>query len=110
MKKKPGTTIQSEINTGLSLPLIDHFNTIQGEGYHAGKPGYFLRLGGCDSCCSWCDTKISWNPDFHDLINIREILANVKSSGSDSVVVTGGEPSKYKLQPLNDLLKKNNIT
>jgi len=109
MKKKSAPANQLEIINGHSLPLIDHFYTIQGEGYHTGKPAYLLRLGGCDSCCSWCDTKVSWNPDFHDLVNIEDILSNVLRSGSDSIVVTGGEPSKYKLQPLCDLLRRNNI-
>lgn len=98
-----------KISDGELLPLIDDFNTIQGEGYFTGTPAYFIRIGGCDSACSWCDTKISWNPEIHDLISIEEILLRVKDNNAENVVVTGGEPSLYNLGPLCKLLKNNNI-
>ena len=94
---------------GKLLPLIDDFNTIQGEGFHTGRPAYFLRIGGCDSACSWCDTKISWSSDIHKLISVEEILRRAKKFDAANVVVTGGEPSLYNLDPLCKILKKNNI-
>ncbi|MFC2117832.1 7-carboxy-7-deazaguanine synthase QueE [Bacteroidota bacterium] len=98
-----------EIINGKCLPLIDDFNTIQGEGYYTGKPAYFIRLGGCDSACSWCDTKVLWDPDIHDLVSIDEILKRSIDYKAQNLVVTGGEPSKYNLQPLCELFKAYNI-
>jgi len=94
---------------GKQLPLIDEFNTIQGEGFHTGRPAYFIRIGGCDSACSWCDTKISWNPDIHKLVSVEEILQRVLKYKADCVVVTGGEPSIYNLKQLTEILQTNHI-
>lgn len=94
---------------GKKLPLMEDFYTIQGEGFHTGKPAYFIRVGGCDIGCHWCDTKMSWNPEIHALISIEEIVDKVKKLPVQSVVVTGGEPTTYNLEPLTSLLKKNNI-
>ncbi len=90
---------------GHKLPLIDHFYTLQGEGYHTGKAAYFLRIGGCDIGCHWCDSKISWNFDFHALVSIHEIVDIVKKLPAKAVVVTGGEPLNYNLNPLCEALK-----
>ena len=100
---------QNKIKSGEYLPLIDNFNTIQGEGYYTGKPAYFIRLGGCDSACSWCDTKVFWDPEIHELVSIDEILKRALNYNAQNIVVTGGEPSKYNLQPLCDLFKAHNI-
>lgn len=94
---------------GRKLPLMEDFYTIQGEGYHTGKPAYFLRVGGCDIGCQWCDTKMSWNPNIHTLISIDEIVRRVKQLPVQAVVITGGEPTTYNLEPLTSLLKQNNI-
>ena len=94
---------------GNKLPLMEDFYTIQGEGYHTGKPAYFIRVGGCDIGCSWCDTKSSWNPAIHKLIDINEIVNKVIKLPVQAVVVTGGEPSTYNLEPLTTLLKKHSI-
>jgi 7-carboxy-7-deazaguanine synthase len=85
---------------GLTLPIVEEFYTIQGEGYHTGKAAYFIRIGGCDIGCKWCDTKFSWNADLHPVIAIDSIIENVLSCGADSVVVTGGEPLMWNLDPL----------
>ena len=94
---------------GYKLPLMEDFYTIQGEGYHTGKPAYFIRVGGCDIGCHWCDTKMSWNPDIHKLITVDEIVNKVKKLPAQAVVVTGGEPTTYNLEILTSTLKENNI-
>jgi 7-carboxy-7-deazaguanine synthase len=94
---------------GLKLPLIEQFYTIQGEGFHFGKAAYFIRIGGCDIGCSWCDTKFSWKFGVNEPVDINEIIRNVIEEKADSVVVTGGEPSLYNLDPLCNHLKKNSI-
>ena len=104
--KKPDKEIFEE---GKKLPLIDQFYTVQGEGFHMGKAAYFIRIGGCDIGCSWCDTKFSWNFNFHDYTPIEEVVANAKKNKAEAVVVTGGEPSLYNLAHLCDLLTKNGI-
>ena len=94
---------------GTKLPLVEEFFSLQGEGYHAGKAAYFIRLGGCDVGCSWCDSRFSWNPEIHPMIAADSIIANVVKSGTDSVVVTGGEPLMWNLDYLCEGLKKNNV-
>lgn len=95
------------IKTGELLPLVEQFYTIQGEGFHTGKPAYFLRIGGCDVGCSWCDTKFSWNADLHPKVAVKDILDSVLSSGAHTVVVTGGEPLMYPLDMLcRELINK----
>jgi len=94
---------------GDKLPLVEHFYSLQGEGYHTGRAAYFLRVGGCDVGCSWCDTRYSWNPDIHPLVTINKIVNHVLHSGADSVVVTGGEPLVWDMNPLCRELKKAGI-
>ncbi|MEE4114999.1 MAG: 7-carboxy-7-deazaguanine synthase QueE [Marinilabiliaceae bacterium] len=94
------------VKNGDKLPLVEHFYTLQGEGHNTGKAAYFLRIGGCDVGCSWCDSRYSWNPDIHPLVPIEEIIAIIAGSGADSVVVTGGEPLMWNLDLLCDSLKK----
>jgi 7-carboxy-7-deazaguanine synthase len=94
---------------GLALPLVEQFYTIQGEGYHTGKAAYFIRIGGCDIGCRWCDSKVSWNPGIHKMVSITDIVNNVLANAAKSVVVTGGEPSLYNLDPLCQMLKANHI-
>jgi 7-carboxy-7-deazaguanine synthase len=95
---------------GTKLPLVEEFFSLQGEGFHTGKAAYFIRLGGCDVGCSWCDSRFSWNPDIHPLINADTIIENVMKSGTDSVVVTGGEPLMWNLDYLCSGLKDKNIS
>lgn len=92
-----------------NYPLMEDFYTIQGEGYNTGKAAYFLRLGGCDVGCVWCDVKESWLAENHPRIGIDEMLERINDSGADKVVVTGGEPAMYDLKPLTDALRKNNL-
>ena len=95
---------------GKKLPLIDEFYTIQGEGFHFGKAAYFIRIGGCDIGCYWCDTKYSWRADRDKLADINDIVKNIKANKAKTIVVTGGEPLLYNLKPLIDLVHKNNIS
>ncbi|MRR22504.1 7-carboxy-7-deazaguanine synthase QueE [bacterium] len=96
-------------DTGRKLPLVEEFYSVQGEGFNTGRAAYFIRVGGCDVCCSWCDTKYSWNAELHPLVDIETIASNVVSAGADSVVVTGGEPLMWNMGPLCDLLKSKGI-
>ena len=94
---------------GMQLPLVEEFYTLQGEGYHTGKAAYFIRIGGCDIACRWCDSKISWNPMLHPLVKIETIITNALKTPANAVVVTGGEPSLYNLEPLTSRLKEHGI-
>ena len=99
-----------QISDGKKLPLVEEFFSLQGEGFHSGKAAYFIRLGGCDVGCNWCDSRFSWDPDLYPLVEVREIIDKVLLSGTDSVVVTGGEPLIWNLDLLCSCLKKNNIS
>lgn len=94
---------------GRKLPLVEQFYTIQGEGYHTGKAAYFIRIGGCDVGCSWCDTKFSWDPALHPVVEADRVVANVVSLPAASVVVTGGEPLMVNLDYLTAELKARGI-
>ncbi len=94
---------------GRKLPLIDDFYTIQGEGYHTGKAAYFIRIGGCDIGCKWCDTKISWNADLHKLEPVDNVINNIKKTPAKTLVITGGEPLNYNLDYLCKRVTENNI-
>ncbi|MEO5673818.1 MAG: 7-carboxy-7-deazaguanine synthase QueE [Chitinophagales bacterium] len=85
---------------GDHLPLMEHFYTIQGEGFHQGKAAYFIRLGGCDVGCVWCDVKESWDASKHTVRSVEEIAAAAKNYPSGICVITGGEPTMYNLFPL----------
>lgn len=100
-----GTKVMEEVKAGQMLPLMEEFYTIQGEGFHKGTAAYFIRVGGCDVGCHWCDVKESWNPDLHPPTDIRTIAENALDH-SKTVVVTGGEPLTWNMRPLTDLLKK----
>lgn len=97
-------TENESLDGGRRLPLAEDFYTIQGEGYHSGKPAYFIRLGGCDVGCSWCDAKYTWNPERFAATPIEEVVGRAESSGAQSVVITGGEPLLYPLDPLTEML------
>ena len=93
------------LEKGESLPIMEAFYTIQGEGFHKGSASYFIRTGGCDVGCHWCDVKESWDENSHPIISVEEIVK--KSAGfSDCVVVTGGEPLMWNMNPLTKALKK----
>jgi organic radical activating enzyme len=94
----------------MMLPLVEEFLTIQGEGYHAGKAAWFIRLGGCDIGCSWCDSRFSWNQEDHPMVETEIIVNHAIASGIKSVVVTGGEPLMWNLDFLCRALKENNVS
>jgi len=96
------------IDKGVMLTLMEEFYTIQGEGYHTGKAAYFIRVGGCDVGCHWCDVKESWNADLHPPTIANKIVENAKKY-TDTVVVTGGEPLMWSMDYLTNLLQKNNL-
>ena len=94
---------------GTLLPLMEEFYTIQGEGYHTGKAAYFIRLGGCDVGCHWCDVKESWDADLHPLTKADTIIANAAKYPAKTVVITGGEPLIYNLDYLTKGLQEAGI-
>lgn len=98
-----------KLKKGLVLPVMEEFYSLQGEGFHTGKPAYFIRLGGCDVGCSWCDVKESWRADTHSLTSVEEVVNRVLSIPAKAVVVTGGEPLCYDLGFLCSELKKSGI-
>jgi len=100
---------QALLEQGKLLPVMEEFYTIQGEGFHSGKAAYFVRIGGCDVGCHWCDVKESWNANLHPLTPVENIISNIQAQKANSVVVTGGEPLIYQLDLLTTLLKENNI-
>ena len=93
---------------GLSLPLMEAFYTLQGEGYHKGSAAYFIRIGGCDVGCHWCDVKESWNAELHPPTDISVIVEEAKKY-SNTVVVTGGEPLMWSMDPLTNALHEKEI-
>ena len=99
---------QQLINKGEMLPLMEEFYTIQGEGFHTGKAAYFIRIGGCDVGCHWCDVKESWNADLHPPTSSNNIVNNVKNI-ANTVVVTGGEPSMWNLEYITKSLQNLQI-
>jgi organic radical activating enzyme len=96
------------VNRGEMLPLMEEFYTIQGEGFHKGTAAYFIRIGGCDVGCHWCDVKESWNAETHPPTAIESIVHNA-ASFSDTIVVTGGEPLMWDMGPLTAALKNKNL-
>ena len=90
------------------LPVMEKFYTIQGEGYYSGQPFYFIRLGGCDVGCHWCDVKESWDHNQHQFIEVDDLIKDVKEYTSN-VVITGGEPLMWNLSELTKRFKENNI-
>lgn len=89
------------------LPVMEHFYTLQGEGSHQGMAAYFIRLGGCDVGCVWCDVKDSWDAGKHPLVNIEDLIKIVAKTPAKLVVITGGEPLMHDLTILTNSLKEN---
>lgn len=98
------------VNNGERLPIMEEFYTIQGEGFNTGKAAYFIRIGGCDIGCHWCDVKESWNANIHPLVSTLDVIKNVETYHAGSVVITGGEPLLYNLSFLTGELKMKNIS
>jgi 7-carboxy-7-deazaguanine synthase len=97
------------LEEGKLLPVMEAFYTIQGEGFNTGEAAFFIRVGGCDVGCRWCDVKESWNPDLHPLTSTMDIVEQAASQPSKAVVVTGGEPLIYNLDYLCGKLKALSI-
>ncbi len=100
---------QNLLDEGKILPLMEEFYTIQGEGFHTGKPAYFIRVGGCDVGCHWCDVKESWDANTHPLTSADLIVEHALQYPARAVVVTGGEPSAFNLDYLTKELKRHEI-
>ncbi|HUQ97394.1 MAG TPA: 7-carboxy-7-deazaguanine synthase QueE [Chitinophagaceae bacterium] len=94
---------------GTSLPVMEHFYTLQGEGYHWGKAAYFIRLAGCDVGCVWCDVKDSWDASNHPQVSFDLLLHEIKKTPAQIVVITGGEPLLHDLTTLTQTLKAANL-
>ena len=93
----------------MHLPVMEQFLTLQGEGRFAGHAAYFIRLGGCDVGCVWCDVKESWDMDKHPRIAVEALVTHAAESGATIAVITGGEPLMHDLGLLTTELKKKNI-
>jgi organic radical activating enzyme len=104
MKKKELEMNSPAIQTG-SLPVMEHFYTLQGEGFHQGRAAYFIRLGGCDVGCVWCDVKDSWDASKHPQLSIQQLTAEVRKTPAELVVITGGEPLMHDLDELTTSLQ-----
>lgn len=91
------------------LPLVEEFYSIQGEGFYQGHAAYFIRLGGCDVGCVWCDVKESWDASAHPLSHVDAMCEKAIASGSKMAVITGGEPGMYDLTLLTEGLRKGGL-
>lgn len=99
---------QDQVDQGTMLPLMEEFYTIQGEGFHTGTAAYFIRVGGCDVGCHWCDVKESWNTDLHPPTDIDAMVATATAQ-ANTVVITGGEPLMWNMAPLTLKLKEKGM-
>lgn len=90
-------------------PVMEHFYTLQGEGLWTGTAAYFIRLGGCDVGCTWCDVKDSWDMSKHPLFSVDNILSWLRSTSAPVAVITGGEPMMHDLTSLTDSLHSIHI-
>jgi len=95
---------------GRKLPVMEEFYTLQGEGFNMGKAAYFVRVGGCDVGCAWCDSKESWNAKLFPPVPVEEVVQRAVAVPSKTVVVTGGEPSLYPLDIFTKALKEKGMT
>ncbi len=98
-----------QLKAGKLLPVMEDFYTIQGEGFNSGKPAYFVRVGGCDVGCHWCDVKESWDASLHPLVKADDVVTKVVESKSKAVVITGGEPLQYNMDYITAQFKSKNI-
>jgi len=103
------TEVMDLVDKGLMVPLMEEFYTIQGEGFYKGTAAYFVRIGGCDVGCHWCDVKESWNAETHPPTAIEAIVKNAVTY-SNTIVITGGEPLTWNMAPLTKALKAKGLT
>ncbi|MDG2454946.1 MAG: 7-carboxy-7-deazaguanine synthase QueE, partial [Bacteroidia bacterium] len=90
----------------IDFPVMEYFYSIQGEGVYTGQPAFFIRLGGCDVGCVWCDVKDSWNANKHPKKSIEFLLDEAKKHPSRILILTGGEPAMYDLTLITQAFKK----
>lgn len=100
--------VQLQIEKGTLLPLMEEFYTIQGEGFHTGTAAYFIRIGGCDVGCHWCDVKESWNAELHPPTAVDIVVQNAKKY-ADTIVITGGEPLTWDMSYITKQLKNEGL-
>ena len=100
---------QDLLEGGRKLPVMEEFYTLQGEGYNMGKAAYFVRVGGCDVGCAWCDSKESWNAKLFPPVAVEEVAQRAAKTAAKTVVVTGGEPSLYPMDLFTQALKVRGI-
>lgn len=93
----------------IKIPILEEFYSIQGEGYNTGKPAYFIRTGGCDLACRWCDSKESWQPEAHQYVSFADIITRLKQTPADTLIVTGGEPLMYNFDEFCKLAKMQGL-
>ena len=101
--------ILMEMETGATIPVMEHFYTLQGEGHHTGVSAYFIRLAGCDVGCVWCDVKESWSVSEEQYMPVQDLVNAAVESGTQVVVITGGEPTLYDLGPLTRSLQSQGL-
>jgi 7-carboxy-7-deazaguanine synthase len=94
---------------GYTLPVMESFYTLQGEGFHTGRPAWFIRTGGCDVGCTWCDVKESWDEAAHPRRSIEQLMRQIARYPVEVVVITGGEPLMHDLQPLTEALQARGL-
>jgi 7-carboxy-7-deazaguanine synthase len=92
------------LQTLTTLPVMEAFYTLQGEGFHQGRAAYFIRLGGCDVGCFWCDVKESWDASAHPQVALKSIVQQESLQPGRLAVITGGEPLMHDLTELSHLL------
>jgi len=97
--------LSEEVVLAYQYPIMEHFYTLQGEGAFMGQAAYFIRLGGCDVGCHWCDVKESWDASLHPQLSVEEIVQAAQAHPARIAVITGGEPSLYDLNPLTIALQ-----
>lgn len=103
------TLVQKEIETGIKLPVMEQFYTLQGEGAYTGSAAYFIRLAGCDVGCVWCDVKESWHTEGYPVVEAKELSTLAAESGTNIAVITGGEPTMHDLNILTKDLQSKGI-
>jgi 7-carboxy-7-deazaguanine synthase len=87
-------------NALVTLPIVETFHSVQGEGLWTGTSAFFIRLGGCNVGCPWCDTKESWNANRHPQQTVKSLVQAAIATPSVFVVITGGEPLMHDLTSL----------
>ncbi len=101
---------RSAVKEGVSLPIMEAFSTIQGEGCHSGKAAFFIRTAGCDVGCVWCDVKDSWEAAVHPVLEVEKIVQQATANPARIAVITGGEPLMYNMLPITSALKNKGFS